>query len=461
MGIVPQFIFGGNTGIASAQDLERQRMLVAELQRPRSAPKNAGEGLSALGEALGYRMARKRLEKGEKQGMEAGQALFDSLFGGTTEISSPTEAQPATYAPDEVQPSFAEKFAESMPPQEGEIPAVPMAGEPGADMTQAQPVPEPQPVQQPQQAPAETMDLRTMLQVRRDPRWQYLDDGQKKFIDGRIDEELKRRARANDPEYNLGLEKLRLEVEGLRNPELKGTEYGLQPIITQDADGKYHLFQASKSGGPPKEIELPYGWTPRQQFLDTGTGFQPMPVQGAPNPQMAPIPKNVAEEAALKKVGADKGEAAALYESLSSKMPGLQKVVSELDVLADQATYTTAGQLRDYGMKELGMEPTESAVARAKYVAMVDNQVLPMLRDTFGAQFTVVEGETLRKTLGDPNKSPAEKKAVLSAFIEQKARNIEAAARQGGVVPQQPASQAVPDVSTMSDQELEAIINGQ
>jgi hypothetical protein len=66
-------------------------------------------------------------------------------------------------------------------------------------------------------------------------------------------------------------------------------------------------------------------------------------------------------------------------------------------------------------------------------MAMVDNQVLPMLRDTFGAQFTVKEGETLRATLGDPDKTPAEKKAVLEAFIEQKIRNIEATAKQGGI----------------------------
>lgn len=250
--------------------------------------------------------------------------------------------------------------------------------------------------------------------------------------------------------------------EGAGDP----TEYGLQPIVTQEGPndpnpGKYHLFQPAKDGSAPREIPLPHNWTPRQQFLDTGTAFQPMPVQGSPVPQASPIPKNVAGEAKEKKIGADEGEAAALHSSLASKMPGLEQVVSQLEVLADKATYTRAGQLRDYGMKELGMDPTESAIARAEYIAMVDNQVLPMLRDTFGAQFTVTEGETLRKTLGDPNKAPAEKKAVLRAFIEQKKRNLEAAAMQGGVSSQQqPAPGAVPDFSTMSDQELEAIING-
>jgi hypothetical protein len=106
--------------------------------------------------------------------------------------------------------------------------------------------------------------------------------------------------------------------------------------------------------------------------------------------------------------------------------------VSDLDKLADEATYTTAGQLLDAGRKELGMAPRDAAVARTKYIATVSNQILPLLRDTFGAQFTAREGDTLVATLGDPDKTPAEKQAVLKAFIEQKRRDIEALARQTG-----------------------------
>jgi hypothetical protein len=107
-------------------------------------------------------------------------------------------------------------------------------------------------------------------------------------------------------------------------------------------------------------------------------------------------------------------------------MPGLKAVVAELGTLAEQATYTTAGQLWDDVVRETGAMPTEGALARTKYMSMVDNQVLPLLRDTFGAAFTVQEGESLRATLGAPNKSPAEKKAVLEAFIEQKVRDLTA-----------------------------------
>lgn len=158
-------------------------------------------------------------------------------------------------------------------------------------------------------------------------------------------------------------------------------------------------------------------------------------VAGAPA-----IPINNEQAARDKAFGAGAGgnqaEVAASAASWESKLPGLKQVVDELTVLADSATYTAAGQAWDEAVKQLGLPPSEAAVARTKYIAMVDNQVLPLLRDTFGAAFTVKEGETLRNTLGDPNKSPQEKKAVLEAFIEQKVRDLEALqSRAGGGQP--------------------------
>ena len=57
----------------------------------------------------------------------------------------------------------------------------------------------------------------------------------------------------------------------------------------------------------------------------------------------------------------------------------------------------------------------------------------PIIKDI---SFTVKEGESLRATLGDPDKAPAEKQAVLKAFIDQKTRDLEALAnRTGNAVP--------------------------
>ena len=178
------------------------------------------------------------------------------------------------------------------------------------------------------------------------------------------------------------------------------TEYGLQPIYGRDASGNLVVMQLSKDG----------------------TMVQTKAPNGI-NPDFQTVPYNKARSAAEGKAA---GEDTASFDSLSSKMPGLRDVVTNLDGLAGRATYTYAGQALDAGMKQIGMEPRNAAVARAEYVAVVDNQVLPLLRDTFGAAFTVKEGETLRATLGDPNKSPKEKQVVLRAFIDQKERDVSA-----------------------------------
>lgn len=136
--------------------------------------------------------------------------------------------------------------------------------------------------------------------------------------------------------------------------------------------------------------------------------------------------------------GKTQAETIASLDSINAKMPGLQQNVKELYDLADKATYTTTGQFINWAAKESGYGATDGAKARTEYIAKIDNQILPLLRDTFGAAFTVAEGDRLRDTLGDPNSTPEEKKLVLNAFIEQKMRDaqalaIQAGASQGGV----------------------------
>ena len=157
-------------------------------------------------------------------------------------------------------------------------------------------------------------------------------------------------------------------------------------------------------------------------------------------------PKDIAGKAEQQKFGTEQGEAKANLASLRSKLPGLVKVVEELGRIGDKATYTMTGQAVDFARKEVGMSPRDAAVARTQYTAMVDNQVLPLLRDTFGAQFTQKEGESLKLTLGDPNKTPQEKRAVLNAFIEQKVRDLQGLERR--TAPSTPKSSGAVDWKT-------------
>lgn len=151
---------------------------------------------------------------------------------------------------------------------------------------------------------------------------------------------------------------------------------------------------------------------------------------GGNNPtlDMASLGKK-AQEKLGSETGKNYAEDINAYNNMVSKMPELNDTVSKLNELGKNATYTTGGQLLDIIRRETGMSPRQSAVDRASYISMIDNQILPLLRDTFGAQFTEREGNTLRKTLGDANSTPEEKAAQLDAFIRQKQMSIESQKR--------------------------------
>ena len=195
-----------------------------------------------------------------------------------------------------------------------------------------------------------------------------------------------------------------------------------------------------KQGGGVQWLDTDgVGVQPGVQYLNTGTGFVPADKRSGRTVGPA-IPIDNAGAAADTAEGKSQGENVALLRSMEAKLPGLYQTVTKLEDLSDKATYTTAGQAYDYVRKEAGFEPTEGAIARTEYMATVDNQVLPLLRDTFGAAFTVEEGKSLRATLGDADKSPQEKQAVLRAFIDQKVRDLKALSTQTGVSVNMPSA---------------------
>lgn len=124
--------------------------------------------------------------------------------------------------------------------------------------------------------------------------------------------------------------------------------------------------------------------------------------------------------------GKARGEKASDLANLESTLPQLLNTVNKLSDLGQKATYTYAGRAGNFLKRQAGMDVGEGAIAREKYINTVNDQVLPLLRQTFGAAFTAKEGDSLKETLGDPNKSPQEKDAALQAFIEQKINNVKA-----------------------------------
>lgn len=109
---------------------------------------------------------------------------------------------------------------------------------------------------------------------------------------------------------------------------------------------------------------------------------------------------------------------------MESTLPELKNTVNELKKLAPLATSTLAGRGFDTLSKELGFGSTKGANARARFISIIDNQVLPLLKPTFGGSFTVEEGKALKASLADPDASPEQKIEQLNAFLEQKERDI-------------------------------------
>jgi hypothetical protein len=121
---------------------------------------------------------------------------------------------------------------------------------------------------------------------------------------------LQQRMQQADPAYQLNLQKSQLELAQMRNPGPQTPpEYGLNPVITQDEKGNYHLYQIPKDGSAPKEVQLPYDFTPKQQYIDTGTGYLAVPNVGESKGDGAIIPKDVAGKAAQTAVGEAAGAA--------------------------------------------------------------------------------------------------------------------------------------------------------
>jgi hypothetical protein len=87
------FIFGGNTG-NTYEGIQRQRKVAeALLAESSKTPRNVGEGLAAIGNALAYKAIEKRAQKAEDKLRGDFNTQFSGVFGG------PATSAPAYSAP--------------------------------------------------------------------------------------------------------------------------------------------------------------------------------------------------------------------------------------------------------------------------------------------------------------------------------------------------------------------------
>lgn len=123
-------------------------------------------------------------------------------------------------------------------------------------------------------------------------------------------------------------------------------------------------------------------------------------------------------------LGKDKATLEKENKALERNLPAFEDMTKELIDLADKATYTQAGQARDWFLRQTGQPMSEGGIAREKYKQVVANELIPKLKQMFGGQLSDAERESLLATLGDVNLSPEEKKSAVNAFIESKRRQV-------------------------------------
>ena len=115
-------------------------------------------------------------------------------------------------------------------------------------------------------------------------------------------------------------------------------------------------------------------------------------------------------------------------------LPAIVDLVVNLKGLSNVASSTLGKRGFDAVVRELGFGSTEGGTARAKYIAVVANNLLPLLKTTFGGAFSVEEGNRLLATLGSPNLDANARNAELDAFLESKISQIDGLRAQASTI---------------------------
>lgn len=109
-----------------------------------------------------------------------------------------------------------------------------------------------------------------------------------------------------------------------------------------------------------------------------------------------------------------------MQRNLAAMQPKIESDVNRLLELSDKATYTLPGRFEDWWEGKIKGQTTEGAKARAEMESIIENNVLPQLRTLLGAQFTEREGERVKQTIMDPDRTPEERQAQLNNFLKSK-----------------------------------------
>lgn len=272
-------------------------------------------------------------------------------------------------------------------------------------------------------------------------------------------------------ETDEAIQLLDTDLEGLKDTTSRALDFGKQTgILKRPGGGKglsadlefANAIQDARSSGDDQRlndlfavkkilekgetIDEEGNITPAPGALETKEALSGAKETGKLKAKLKLEPSVAEAVETAKLIGKEKGLTITELDSKIAAFPRLETMVKELDALSEVATYATLAVLSDTARRRAGLEVSVGGVSRAAYEAKLRTEIFPLLRDTFGAAFTKAEGDSLIETLGNPDFTPAERKAISSAFITGKLADIETlkrkAERQGiTILPDEPAAE--------------------
>lgn len=282
-----------------------------------------------------------------------------------------------------------------------------------------------------------------------------------------VNEMEKARANGDVQRYNLLHQVAKsFAIDRGMTPEWNGPQPGIPPVVPQanmsppqsgltmnaptiqDGDQNYDMMGQPITNLPPAPainasgVGVVPGYTKAASAIEGAKAGAKEQAKKDVQLTMDPLIARDVEQSKVE--GKEIGTTGAELRTGKARIPQLQAITKRLSATGKLATYTTAGRVRDTLVREAGFSPADAAVARTAYITTIRNEVLPLLRSTFGAQFTAMEGEKLETTLGDPNLSPEQKDAALQSFIRTKMETLNSQAREVG----QPEPYAQQDIDS-------------
>lgn len=245
-----------------------------------------------------------------------------------------------------------------------------------------------------------------------------------------------------------------------KSSEPGANEYGLQPVWAKDADGNWQLYQPSRGGGSPLQMQFPEGVSPQPNvtYHDTGMGFVPTETKGGAV-SGATIPKDVEAEAAAAETGKT---SVTLANAAQGDLPMLDHTVKSLgramELLDEKATSqpyegmgSSAATWVGTNLPDVGIVDQGRAKASYELQQILSLESINQMAASLKGVTTDFELGEFKKILADPNAPNSIKVQTVRRMMELAEAQQGLARNRAGVSQPETDGPPVPQVGMVMD----------